>query len=76
MDAADRIRARALFELAVDVMQRSHDVGNNKAILDAIAATKLNTVVGHIEWEQKNLPPFAREKHRQDAARRRSVAAA
>ncbi|MGO9026191.1 MAG: ABC transporter substrate-binding protein [Beijerinckiaceae bacterium] len=51
----------ALFELAVDVMQRSHDVGNNKAIVDAIAATKLNTVVGHIEWGQKNLPPFAQK---------------
>ena len=42
-------------------MQRSHDVGNNKAIVDAIAATKLNTVVGHIEWGQKNLPPFAQK---------------
>ena len=51
----------ALFELAVDVMQRSHDVGNNKAIVDAIAATKLNTVVGHIEWGQKKLPPFAQK---------------
>ncbi|MFY9896019.1 MAG: ABC transporter substrate-binding protein [Xanthobacteraceae bacterium] len=51
----------ALFELAVDVMKRSHDVGNNKAIVDAIAATKLNTVVGHIEWGQKNLPPFAQK---------------
>ncbi len=51
----------ALFELAVDVMKRSHDVGNNKAIVDAIAATRLNTVVGPIEWGQKNLPPFAQK---------------
>ncbi len=51
----------ALFELAVDVMKRSHSVSDNKAIVNAIAATNLNTVVGHIEWGQKNLPPFAQK---------------
>src|SRR5271169_1266806 len=49
----------ALFELSVDIMKRSGDVGDNKAIVKAIAATNLNTVVGRIEWGQKNLPPFA-----------------
>ena len=41
----------ALFEVAVDVMKRTPDVGDNKAIVKAIAATNLNTVVGHIEWD-------------------------
>ena len=49
----------ALFELAVDVAKRSGDVGNNKAVVQAIAATDLNTVVGPIVWNGKNLPPFA-----------------
>jgi branched-chain amino acid transport system substrate-binding protein len=53
--------AHALFELAVDVMKRSGDVGDNKAIVKAIAATNLDTVVGHVEWGQKNLPPFAQK---------------
>jgi branched-chain amino acid transport system substrate-binding protein len=49
----------ALFELAVDVAKRSGDVGDNKAVVKAIAATKLDTVVGPIVWDGKNLPPFA-----------------
>ena len=49
----------ALFELAVDVAKRSGDVGDNKAVVKAIAATKLDTVVGPIAWDGKNLPPFA-----------------
>ena len=51
----------ALFEIAVDVLKRSHDVSDNKAIVGAIAATNLPTVVGHIQWGQKNLPPFAQK---------------
>jgi branched-chain amino acid transport system substrate-binding protein len=50
--------AHALFELAVDVMKRSN-VGDNKAIVSAIAATKLDTVVGPIAWNGANVPPFA-----------------
>jgi branched-chain amino acid transport system substrate-binding protein len=49
----------ALFELAVDVAKRSGNVGDNKAVVKAIAATNLNTVVGPIAWNGKNLPPFA-----------------
>jgi len=52
--------AHALFEVAVDALKRSGEV-DNKAIVNAIAATKLPTVVGHIEWGQKNLPPFAQK---------------
>jgi len=50
--------AHALFELAVDVMKRSN-VGDNKALVSAIAATKLDTVVGPIAWNGANVPPFA-----------------
>jgi branched-chain amino acid transport system substrate-binding protein len=49
----------ALYELAVDVAKRSGDVGDNKAMVKAITATNLDTVVGHIAWDGKNLPPFA-----------------
>jgi branched-chain amino acid transport system substrate-binding protein len=49
----------ALFELAVDAAKRSGDVGDNKGMVKAIAATKLDTVVGPIAWDGKNLPPFA-----------------
>jgi len=51
----------ALFELAVDVLKRSPDVGNSKAIVQAIAATDLNTVVGQVRWGSKDLPPFAQK---------------
>jgi len=53
--------AHALFEIAVDALKRSGDVGNNNAIVKAIGSTNLHTVVGHIEWGQKNLPPFAQK---------------
>ena len=49
----------ALFELAVDAAKRSGNAGDNKAMVKAIAATNLNTVVGPIAWNGKNLPPFA-----------------
>jgi branched-chain amino acid transport system substrate-binding protein len=51
----------ALFELAVDAARRSGDVGDNKSVVNAIAASRLNTVVGPISWDGKNLPPFAQK---------------
>lgn len=42
--------AHALFEIAVDVMGRVRDVNDKAAIRDAIAATRLDTVVGHVAW--------------------------
>ena len=51
----------ALFELAVDVAKRSGDVGDNKGVVKAIAATKLDTIVGKIEWANQKLPPFAQK---------------
>jgi branched-chain amino acid transport system substrate-binding protein len=49
----------SLFEVAVDVMKRTSDVGDNKAIVKSIASTKLDTVVGPIAWDGKAVPPFA-----------------
>lgn len=43
--------AHALFEVAVDVLRRARDLNSAAAIRDAIAATKLNTVVGPISWQ-------------------------
>jgi branched-chain amino acid transport system substrate-binding protein len=40
----------ALFEVMVDVIKRTEDIDDNKAILDAIAKTDLNTIVGPIKW--------------------------
>ena len=49
----------SLFEMAVDVLKRTKDVGNSAAIRDAIAETNLNTIVGKVQWNGKGLPPFA-----------------
>jgi branched-chain amino acid transport system substrate-binding protein len=49
----------ALFEIAVDVLKRTPQVGDAKATLAAIAATNLDTVVGKVAWNGANLPPFA-----------------
>lgn len=49
----------ALFELAVDVMKRGAKVGDADATVEAIAATKLDTIVGPISWGSGPLPPFA-----------------
>ena len=48
----------ALFEVAVDVLKRAPD-RDGKAIAAAIAATNLDTVVGQVQWDGANLPPFA-----------------
>jgi branched-chain amino acid transport system substrate-binding protein len=49
----------ALFEVAADVMKRAADPTDGQAVVDAIAATKLDTIVGPLEWNGANLPPFA-----------------
>lgn len=48
----------ALFEVAADVMKRA-DRTDSKAVIAAIAATKLDTIVGRVAWDGANLPPFA-----------------
>jgi branched-chain amino acid transport system substrate-binding protein len=40
----------ALFEVAVDVLKRSKGAGDRAGVLDAIAKTKLDTIVGPIAW--------------------------
>jgi branched-chain amino acid transport system substrate-binding protein len=42
--------AHALFEVAVDALKRTKDLGSSTAIRDAIAATNLKTVVGDVKW--------------------------
>ena len=39
-----------LFEIAVDAFKRAKDIDSNEAIRDAVASTKLDTVVGHVAW--------------------------
>ncbi len=48
----------ALFELAADVMKRA-DPADGAAVIKAIAATKLDTIVGPVAWDGANVPPFA-----------------
>jgi branched-chain amino acid transport system substrate-binding protein len=40
----------ALFELAADVLKRAHDPSDREAVLAALTATRLATIVGPIAW--------------------------
>ncbi len=40
----------ALFEVAIDVLKRTKDVGDPKSIRDAIAATDYHSIVGPVKW--------------------------
>ena len=40
----------ALFEVAIDALKRTADIGDRAAVRGAITATKLDTVVGPIAW--------------------------
>lgn len=51
--------AHALFELAVDAINRAEDPTDGDAVAAAIAATRLDTLVGTIAWDGAGLPPFA-----------------
>lgn len=48
----------ALFEVAADVMKRA-DPTDSAAVIAAIAATNLETLVGKVAWDGANVPPFA-----------------
>jgi branched-chain amino acid transport system substrate-binding protein len=50
----------ALFEIAVDALKRAPET-SPQAMVKAIVETKLETIVGYIEWGQSNLPPFAQK---------------
>jgi branched-chain amino acid transport system substrate-binding protein len=51
--------AHSLYEVGLDVLKRTAEIGNAKATAEAIRATKLDTVVGRIEWNGNGVPPFA-----------------
>ncbi len=51
----------ALFEIAADVLKRASDPTDSEALVEAIGATNLNTVVGNIGWGKDNVPPFVRK---------------
>lgn len=42
--------AHALFEITADVLKRTAELGDPEAVADAIKNTKLDTIVGHIDW--------------------------
>ena len=42
----------ALFEVVADVIKRSEDLEDPSAIVSAIAATKLDTIVGSLDWSR------------------------
>ena len=47
----------AVFEIVADVLKRTTNVDDKQAILNAILATDLNTVQGHITWKGGPLNP-------------------
>ncbi len=49
----------ALLEMAVNVMGRVSDAGDKEAVVKAIAATNLDTIVGPVRFDGAGLPPFA-----------------
>jgi len=49
----------ALFEVAADAMGRVSDAGDPDEVSEAIAATRLNSIVGPLSWGGEGLPPFA-----------------
>lgn len=51
----------ALFEVATDVLKRTGKIGDAQATVQAIQATKLDTIVGPIAWSGQKLPPFAQK---------------
>lgn len=48
----------ALFEVAADVMKRA-DPTDSEAVIAAIAASNIETIVGKVAWDGSNVPPFA-----------------
>jgi branched-chain amino acid transport system substrate-binding protein len=52
--------AHALFEVAIDVLRRAGTPDDRQAIVRAIAATELDTVVGRVSWAHGPLPNIAK----------------
>jgi branched-chain amino acid transport system substrate-binding protein len=47
----------ALFEVGVDAIKRAEDPFDPEALTAAIAATNLDTIVGHVQFGAEGLPP-------------------
>jgi branched-chain amino acid transport system substrate-binding protein len=54
--------AHGLFEVAADVLRRTKNIDDKAAIVDAIKATNLDTVVGHISWKNGPVPNVAKTR--------------
>jgi branched-chain amino acid transport system substrate-binding protein len=54
--------AHALFEVAAHVVRQAGDVNDKQAMIDAIEATSLDTIVGRVDWTSKraDFPNVAR----------------
>jgi branched-chain amino acid transport system substrate-binding protein len=52
--------AHALFEVAADSLKRSGNPDDREAIVNAIKATNLDTLVGHIQWTGQPFPNVAK----------------
>jgi branched-chain amino acid transport system substrate-binding protein len=60
--------AHSLYEVGLDVLKRTAEIGNAKATAEAIRATKLDTVVGRVEWNGNGVPPFGDQNVAKTAA--------
>jgi branched-chain amino acid transport system substrate-binding protein len=50
----------SLFEVALDVLKRAKDATDPDAVLEAIKATKLDTLTGYVQWNNDaGLGPIA-----------------
>lgn len=52
--------AHSLFEVAADVLKRTTDIDKPEAIVEAIKATNLETIVGKISWSGGPFPNVAK----------------
>jgi branched-chain amino acid transport system substrate-binding protein len=52
--------SHAVFEVAADALKRTTNVDDPAAIRDAIAATNLDTVAGHVQWGSGPAPNVAK----------------
>jgi branched-chain amino acid transport system substrate-binding protein len=50
----------ALFEVAADALKRAGGVDDKQAVADAIKATKLDTIVGPLDWSAGPVPNVAK----------------
>jgi branched-chain amino acid transport system substrate-binding protein len=54
--------AHALFEIAAHALKTSGNIDNKLAIANAINATSMNTIVGHVQWKGGPVPNVAKTK--------------